>query len=164
LTVTNSTNETKTINGTSSNLNSDGKTVHVDVAGTINGPAGINITEPPEEKGRATGVVVSEGPGPGVAPTEGPRPAVEVPAAEPKREEVAIKPAPTIPPSPTPPPVELPAGLTLKVTDLPVVLIPRGSFLMGSPEEVGFPNEHPRHEVTIAQPSYLGLTEVTQAQ
>jgi formylglycine-generating enzyme required for sulfatase activity len=46
------------------------------------------------------------------------------------------------------------------------VLIPAGSFMMGSPdsdrEARGF--EKPRHEVTISRPFYLGRYEVTQAE
>jgi formylglycine-generating enzyme required for sulfatase activity len=41
-----------------------------------------------------------------------------------------------------------------------------GSFLMGSPDdEPGrFPDEGPRHRVTITRPFYLGVTPVTQEQ
>ena len=60
-----------------------------------------------------------------------------------------------------------------------LVSIPAGKFMMGSklsPEEVvrhfdveSAPsklsvNEHPRHQVTITKPFYMGTTEVTQAQ
>jgi uncharacterized protein (TIGR02996 family) len=43
-------------------------------------------------------------------------------------------------------------------------LIPAGTFLMGAPAgETGhFPNETPRHEVTLTRPFYLGLYPVTQ--
>ena len=56
--------------------------------------------------------------------------------------------------------------MTLKTVNLKLVLIPRGKFLMGSPEGLGDsdPNEHPQHEVTITRPFYLGQTEVTQGQ
>jgi formylglycine-generating enzyme required for sulfatase activity len=46
------------------------------------------------------------------------------------------------------------------------VLLPAGTFLMGSPaEEPGHcADERPRHEVTITRPFYLGVYPVTQAQ
>jgi len=44
------------------------------------------------------------------------------------------------------------------------VLIPAGSFLMGSPDETGDGDEYPRHDVVISQPFYLGKYEVTQEQ
>ncbi len=43
-------------------------------------------------------------------------------------------------------------------------LIPAGSFMMGSPDGVGFSNEHPQHRVTITRPFYMGKYLVTQAQ
>jgi formylglycine-generating enzyme required for sulfatase activity len=45
------------------------------------------------------------------------------------------------------------------------VLIPAGTFLMGSgSEEEGDEDEQPRHQVTISQPFYLQITPVTQGQ
>jgi formylglycine-generating enzyme required for sulfatase activity len=46
------------------------------------------------------------------------------------------------------------------------VLIPAGSFLMGSPDSdrKARDNEKPQHKVTISQPFYLGKYEVTQSQ
>ncbi|MFM8397484.1 MAG: formylglycine-generating enzyme family protein, partial [Pirellula sp.] len=46
-----------------------------------------------------------------------------------------------------------------------LVLIPKGTFMMGSPieEEGRFDNEV-QHEVTISEDYYLGVTEVTQEQ
>jgi formylglycine-generating enzyme required for sulfatase activity len=45
------------------------------------------------------------------------------------------------------------------------VLIPKGKFLMGSPDsEVGRRTNETQHQVTISQSFYLGSTEVTQAQ
>ena len=44
-----------------------------------------------------------------------------------------------------------------------LVLIPAGSFQMGSNDE-GADNEKPVHQVTISQAFYMGKTEVTQAQ
>lgn len=45
------------------------------------------------------------------------------------------------------------------------VLIPAGTFLMGSPEaEVGHEDEENQHEVTISKPFYLQITEVTNGQ
>jgi formylglycine-generating enzyme required for sulfatase activity len=45
------------------------------------------------------------------------------------------------------------------------VLIPAGTFVMGSPEtEKGRHDDEPQHEVTITRPFYLGVHEVTQEQ
>lgn len=44
------------------------------------------------------------------------------------------------------------------------VLIPAGSFQMGSPENAGGDDESPRHAVAISRPFYLGKFEVTQEQ
>ncbi len=45
-------------------------------------------------------------------------------------------------------------------------LIPKGEFLMGSPDsdEDADDHEHPQHRVRITKPFYLGVTEVTQGQ
>jgi formylglycine-generating enzyme required for sulfatase activity len=72
-----------------------------------------------------------------------------------KPDDAAVRPSPVE--------VELPRELTLPSIDLKLVLIPAGSFLMGSSEGEGKPNEHPQHKVTISQPFYMGQTEVTQA-
>lgn len=53
----------------------------------------------------------------------------------------------------------LPKKLTNKI-GMKFVLIPAGSFMMGS--EYG--NEKPKHRVTISKPFYMGQYEVTQAQ
>jgi uncharacterized protein (TIGR02996 family) len=47
-----------------------------------------------------------------------------------------------------------------------LALIPRGSFLLGSPrgEKDRSPEEGPRHEVEITRPFYLGVYPVTQRQ
>ena len=61
----------------------------------------------------------------------------------------------------------MPKELTLDLgqgVSLKLALISVGKFTMGSPEGVGSFDERPRHEVTIAQPFHLGVTEVTQAQ
>lgn len=45
------------------------------------------------------------------------------------------------------------------------VLIPAGTFLMGSPEKEVYRNkDEAQHEVTITKPFYLGVHEVTQGQ
>ena len=58
--------------------------------------------------------------------------------------------------------------LTNKVTknsiDMEFVLIPAGSFTMGSKPGIGEANEHPAHTVEISRPFYLQKTEVTQGQ
>jgi formylglycine-generating enzyme required for sulfatase activity len=41
-----------------------------------------------------------------------------------------------------------------------LVLIPKGTFMMGSPER----EDEPQHQVTISKDYYLGVTEVTQGQ
>jgi uncharacterized protein (TIGR02996 family) len=47
---------------------------------------------------------------------------------------------------------------------MPLVVIPPGKFLMGSPEseERRQPSEGPQHEVEITRPFYLGVYQVTQ--
>jgi formylglycine-generating enzyme required for sulfatase activity len=45
-----------------------------------------------------------------------------------------------------------------------LVLIPAGSFQMGSPAGEGEEDEHPRHEVRITRPFYLSIHEVTQGK
>jgi serine/threonine protein kinase/formylglycine-generating enzyme required for sulfatase activity len=47
-----------------------------------------------------------------------------------------------------------------------LVLIPAGEFLMGAPDSDNYarPSEKPQHLERIAQPFYLGTTEVTQGQ
>jgi formylglycine-generating enzyme required for sulfatase activity len=46
-----------------------------------------------------------------------------------------------------------------------LVLIPKGTFMMGSPEsEKGRDDVETQHEVTISKDYYLGVYEVTQAQ
>jgi formylglycine-generating enzyme required for sulfatase activity len=46
-----------------------------------------------------------------------------------------------------------------------LVLIPKGTFMMGSPEtEKGRKENETQHEVTISKDYYLGVYEVTQAQ
>ncbi|MBC7324568.1 MAG: formylglycine-generating enzyme family protein, partial [Moorella sp. (in: Bacteria)] len=47
-----------------------------------------------------------------------------------------------------------------------MVLIPAGTFMMGSPnnEQDRSSNEGPQHQVTLTKPFYLGKYEVTQAQ
>jgi formylglycine-generating enzyme required for sulfatase activity len=46
-----------------------------------------------------------------------------------------------------------------------LVLIPKGTFMMGSPiEEEGADNDEEQHQVTISKDYYLGVTEVTQGQ
>jgi formylglycine-generating enzyme required for sulfatase activity len=46
-----------------------------------------------------------------------------------------------------------------------LVLIPKGTFMMGSPiEEEGADDDEEQHQVTISKDYYLGVTEVTQGQ
>ncbi len=55
--------------------------------------------------------------------------------------------------------LDLGGGVTLDF-----VLIPAGSFVMGSDENTGDGDESPQHNVTFSRPFYLGKFEVTQAQ
>jgi formylglycine-generating enzyme required for sulfatase activity len=57
--------------------------------------------------------------------------------------------------------LDLDNGMTMKL-----VLVPAGTFVMGSPKSEGFrnDNEGPQHKVTISKPFYIGIHEVTQAQ
>jgi formylglycine-generating enzyme required for sulfatase activity len=57
-----------------------------------------------------------------------------------------------------------PELLTTEVGKIQLKLIPAGRFSMGSPDGEGEKNEHPRHNVQISRPFYLGVCEVTQAQ
>ena len=58
--------------------------------------------------------------------------------------------------------------IALKIlgTQIKMKLIPAGTFVMGSPDdELGREgDEGPQHQVTITQPFYIGVYEVTQAQ
>jgi len=79
-------------------------------------------------------------------------------------------------PKPKPPPAQLTvdvSGLDKQVTidlgsgvTMELVLIPAGSFMMGSPdfEPDARDDEKPLHKVTITKPFYLGRYEVTQEQ
>ena len=57
-------------------------------------------------------------------------------------------------------------NLPSDATPLEMVLVPAGTFTMGSPDDEQYrdSDEGPQHEVTITQPFYLGKYEVTQAQ
>jgi formylglycine-generating enzyme required for sulfatase activity len=58
------------------------------------------------------------------------------------------------------PPKEITNSIGMKL-----VLIPKGTFMMGSPEsEQGRKQDETKHEVTISKDYYLGVYEVTQAQ
>ena len=61
--------------------------------------------------------------------------------------------------------IDLP-NLSSRVQPLEMVLIPAGTFMMGSPddEQDRQENEGPQHEVTISKPFYMSKFEVTQAQ
>ncbi|MFN5320842.1 MAG: formylglycine-generating enzyme family protein [Planctomycetota bacterium] len=58
--------------------------------------------------------------------------------------------------------------VTVELTNsigMKLVLIPKGTFMMGSPEsEKGHREYEVQHEVTLTRDYYLGMTEVTQAQ
>ncbi len=60
--------------------------------------------------------------------------------------------------------VDAPQELTNSI-GMKLMLIPNGTFLMGSPEsEKGHYSNETQHEVTISKDYYLGVYEVTQAQ
>lgn len=65
----------------------------------------------------------------------------------------------------TQPTKELTLDLGGSVT-MKLVLIPAGTFTMGSPddEEGRYVGEGPQRQVTISQPFYMGVTEVTEGQ
>ena len=61
---------------------------------------------------------------------------------------------------------ELKASIFTNTIDMEFILIPAGSFMMGSPDSdtEAWAGEKPVHRVTISQPFYLGKYPVTQAQ
>ncbi len=60
---------------------------------------------------------------------------------------------------------ELKPEWTEPVTGMEMVLVPAGTFMMGSPEdEIGHEPGETLHEVGLSRPFYLGKYEVTQAQ
>jgi len=67
------------------------------------------------------------------------------------------------------PPSTQPTDLTLDLghdTFIKLVLIPAGTFMMGSPpdEKDRSANESPQHQVRISKPFYMAITPVTQKQ
>lgn len=64
---------------------------------------------------------------------------------------------------PPPPPSE-PSKTLRNSVGMEFVLIPSGTFQMGSNEEKTGRDEKPVHEVRISTPFYLGKYEVTQGQ
>jgi formylglycine-generating enzyme required for sulfatase activity len=87
-----------------------------------------------------------------------------------------IPPTPTATPTSTPTSTPIPIPLSSITVDIPnlpedakpleMVLIPAGTFTMGSPynEQDRIADEGPQHQVTITRPFYMGKYEVTQAQ
>ncbi len=80
-------------------------------------------------------------------------------------------PAPTETSTPTPSPTETTANpdsitVNLPAPSIPMIRIPAGSFMMGSPdtERGRDSDEGPVHQVTFENDFYLGETEVTQGQ
>lgn len=79
------------------------------------------------------------------------------------------EPRPSEPPPPEPPPtakVEAPPEKEFTNSlGMTFVLIPAGTFMMGSPEgESGRSDDEQQHQVTISRPFYLQTTPVTQGQ
>lgn len=84
-------------------------------------------------------------------------------------------PAPTEPPvvavippvkiKPAPPVVKLPPSSITNSIGMQFLLIPKGTFKMGSPRnELDRFNNEEQHEVDISEPFYMGVHEVTQSQ
>jgi formylglycine-generating enzyme required for sulfatase activity/predicted Ser/Thr protein kinase len=80
--------------------------------------------------------------------------------APPFRAEMAGTGSPTAPPAPAPP--VPPPTWTSRSTRMTLALIPAGNFEMGAAD--GESDEKPPHPVTISEPFYLGIHEVTQAE
>jgi formylglycine-generating enzyme required for sulfatase activity len=106
------------------------------------------------------------------APGRAEGPGAAVPQPQPVRQPAAPEKPPKEPEGPAGkaalPPAP-PAALAQPSTNsigMRLVLIPAGTFTMGSPpDEAGRrADEGPQHEVEITRPFYLGLHEVTQAQ
>jgi serine/threonine protein kinase len=95
------------------------------------------------------------------SPVVPPKKAEPVPDA-PKPPPVKVRIEPVAPPPRKVEPV--PDLITTKTADIPLKLIPAGTFLMGSPEGEGGQEERPQHKVTISRPFYLGIHPVTQGQ
>jgi len=57
--------------------------------------------------------------------------------------------------------VSLPVCVTHRASGIRLTLIPAGVFAMGSPRDEGKDDEHPRHEVVIQRPFWLGTHPVT---
>lgn len=75
---------------------------------------------------------------------------------------IALRPALTAAPK-----RDLPAAIAVEIAPkvtMEFVLIPAGTFAMGTPEGTGEEDEWPVHTVTISRPFYLGRYEVTQEQ
>ncbi|MCI0463243.1 MAG: bifunctional serine/threonine-protein kinase/formylglycine-generating enzyme family protein [Gemmataceae bacterium] len=95
-----------------------------------------------------------------------PPPKAKEPEPKPKREDKKPKdkdePEPKKPDPPKPPVLAKEIKNTL---GMQLVLIPKGTFQMGSPEsdKERFTNEH-QHEVEITKPFYLGKFEVTKGE
>ena len=54
--------------------------------------------------------------------------------------------------------------VTHEKTGIEMILIPSGTFVMGTNDKNAASNVAPAHEVTISQPFYIGKTEVTNGQ
>jgi len=89
-----------------------------------------------------------------------------------EEETAPVEPVAEVDPAPVIGPCELPAlggptGEThkpnIKGLDMPFVGLSAGQFCMGSPDGVGFADEHPQHPVKVAG-CLMGKSEVTQAQ
>jgi formylglycine-generating enzyme required for sulfatase activity len=96
------------------------------------------------------------------SPESEPNRASEPPADQPRRDSSAARPDDT-------PAIIQPSLLPQTFTNtigMKFVLIPAGTFTMGSPDSDtdAYSDEKPAHQVTISQPFYMGTCEVTQAQ
>ncbi len=95
-----------------------------------------------------------------------PMPEPSVPASAESEPTASDELSPTLVVTPTAEPrVVTPEAFTNSI-GMTLVLIPAGSFLMGSPDSdlLADDDEKPQHQVTISQAFYLGIHPVTQAQ
>lgn len=99
---------------------------------------------------------------PPAGPVPVPKQAVPRAPATPPSQLAATPPAPT-PRTSRPRSGEPPRTITDSI-GIKLVLIPSGTFRMGSAEGEGETDEHPSHEVRISRPFYMGIHEVTQGQ
>jgi formylglycine-generating enzyme required for sulfatase activity len=137
--------------------------------GSITGLSGETLTlQAPIEEGNSGGPVLVEGKVVGLVVEGQGQFGHAVPAAT---VQFAIRswamggrrPSSAGPSTPVPPPAAVPANEITGKDGAPMVLIPAGEFLMGSPEGEGGEDEHPQHRVYL-DAFYMDRYEVTTAR